>query len=181
MTNYAIFAADADIYYYEGAPEDLFCPSCGSYIGSKPYLPSNLKVQKLEKDFSYSYDGKLILSNKAKAFLEENISTKLVFHRVNSEPEAFVFETPNIAIFDSEKRKTRFIDKCDQCGNFESIIGSTPPFLKIDHDLDKMGVYVTDIQFGSGREKSPLIIVGEQLGLMLKKAFKEIDLEEVRN
>jgi len=41
-------------------------------------------------------------------------------------------------------------------------------------------LYFTDIQFGSGKEKSPLIIVGEKLGKMLKKTFKEIDLEEVR-
>ncbi len=180
MTNYAIFSADADIDYYNDAPEELFCSSCGSYISSKSYFPSELMVKSLKKDFSYSYDGQLILSRKAKVFLEENSSTELRFHKVNSTPEAFVIEALGKAIFDSEKRKTRFISKCDMCGKFESIVGSTPPFLKNSCEIEQMGVYFTDIQFGSGKEKSPLIIVGEKLGKMLKKAFKEIDLEEVR-
>ena len=60
------------------------------------------------------------------------------------------------------------------------MVGSTPPFLKNLADIEQMGVYFTDIQFGSGKEKSPLIIVGEKLGIELKNAFKDIDLEEVR-
>ncbi|MBE0389461.1 hypothetical protein PLUTE_b0426 [Pseudoalteromonas luteoviolacea DSM 6061] len=35
MTNYAIFAADADINYYQGAPEVFFCSSCGSCTNSR--------------------------------------------------------------------------------------------------------------------------------------------------
>ena len=180
MTNYAIFAADADINYYSDAPEELFCSSCGSYIGSKPYLPNDLMESGLKKDFCYSYDGQLIISTKAKIFLEVNSSTELEFHKINSDPEAFVIEAHGKAIFDTEKRKTRFVSKCGKCGNFESIVGSTPPFLKNASNIEQMGLYFTDIQFGSGKEKSPLIIVGEKLGKMLKKTFKEIDLEEVR-
>ncbi|TQF67878.1 hypothetical protein [Pseudoalteromonas luteoviolacea] len=180
MANYAIFAADADINYYEGAPEVFFCSSCGSYTNSRQYFPNDLKVKSLKNDFSYSYDGQLIISTKAKVFLEENSSTKLEFHRVNSNPEAFVIEAPDKAVFDSEKRKTRLSGECSKCGKFESIVGSTPPFLKNVNEIEQMGMYFTDIKFGSGKEKSPLIIVGEALGKLLKKTFKEIDLEEVR-
>lgn len=180
MTNYAIFAPDADIYYYNKASEDLFCSSCGSYISSESYFPNKLRLKSLKQDFSFTYDGRLILSSRAKVFLEENASTELRFYQVNSTPEVFVIEVPDKAIFDAEKRKTRFIGKCGKCGKFESIVGSTPPFLKNTSDIDRMGIYFTDIQFGSGKEKAPLIIVGENLGKMLKKEFKEIDLEKVR-
>lgn len=180
MTNYAIFAADSEINYYDDAPEELFCSSCGSFIGSKSYWPSDLKITGLKKDFSYSYDGQLIISSKGKTFLEENSTTELRFQKVNSIPEAFVVEASIEVMFDTDRRKTRFIDHCTECGNFESIVGSTPPFLKTSINIEQMGVYSTDIKFGSGKEKSPLMIVGGKMGRKLKKEFKEIDLEEVR-
>ena len=179
MLSFALFAADADIYYYNDASKDLFCSLCGTYIGSSLYCP-DLKIKKLKNDFSHSYDGQLILSETARNFLEDNATTELKFHEVNTFPAVFVVEVTNRVLFDSEKRKTRFINRCEQCGGFESVVGASPPFLKKGSDIEPMGIYLTDILFGSGKEKSPLFIVGEKLGRRLKHRFKEIDLEEVK-
>lgn len=180
MKSYAVFATDADINYYNDAAEELFCSLCGSYISSKPYFPNDLQVKGLKKDFSFSYDGQLIISTQAKAFLEKNSSTELEFYKVSSNPDAFVMRASCEVIFNSVKRETRFINRCAQCGKFESVVGAMPPFLSNVSEIKSMGVYFTDIQFGSGREKSPLVIVGEEMGEILKQTFREIDLEEVR-
>lgn len=180
MTIFALFAPDCDAYYYEDAQEALFCPSCGSYVGESHYYPDQLSIKKLEKDFSFTYDGELLLSRRAVRFLQSEADSKLHFHKVNTEPEIYVLETTETVSFDSDKRKTSFVNPCSLCGNFESIVGATPVFLKNEGDVGSLSLASTDLKFGSSREKSPLHIVGEGLGRKLEKTFKEIDLVEVR-
>lgn len=180
MTSYALFAADCDIYYYDEANPDLFCTACGSFTGKERYYPSQLKISKLKGDICYSYDGQLLLSKKAKEFLEKASTSDISFQLVNTSPEVFVLSVESAVTFDVEKRKTRFEGMCESCGNYETIVGSTPPFLKVGEIVNPTEIYITDIQFGSGKEKSPLYIVGSELAKKLKKEFKEVDLEEVR-
>lgn len=180
MTSFAVFAPDCDAYYYDDAQEELFCSSCGSYVGKSHYYPDHLSIKKLKADFCFTYDGQLLLSKKAVEFLKSESDSKLCFHRVNTDPEIYVLETRETVPFDSDKRKTRFVNPCSLCGQFESIVGSTPVFLKNEGDIGSLSLSTTDLKFGSSKEKSPLYIVGDDLGRKLKKSFKEIDLEEVR-
>lgn len=180
MPNFAIFAPDCDCYYYDEAPKELFCPYCDSFIGKSPYYPDHLEVKNLKLNFSFTYDGRLLLSKNAKDFLKSESKSKLFFHRVNFEPEIYIVETKGTISFDSNKRKTRFVNPCAHCGSFESIVGATPIFIKNKAEIGSFSFVKTDLEFGSGREKSPLYIVSGKLGEKLKIAFREIDLEMVR-
>jgi hypothetical protein len=180
MTSFAIFAPDNGAYYYEYAQDELFCPSCKSYIEDASYHPKELAIKKLKTDFSFTYDGQLLLNNKAVEVLREAAATELIFFTVNQKPEIFILESTRTIVFDSNKRMTRFVDPCSQCGNFASIVGSTPVFLSGADDLGLLHLATTDLKFGSGKETSPLYIVGEDLGRKLKLVFREIELEEVK-
>ncbi|MCA3009916.1 MAG: hypothetical protein INH34_16205 [Phycisphaerales bacterium] len=81
--------------------------------------------------------------------------------------------------FDPVRRKTRFEKKCALCGNFESIVGATPAFILESEKVEEMGMYCTDLCFGSGREKSPLFVVGASLKDDLTRNFVELDFREV--
>lgn len=180
MTSFAIFAPDCDAYYYDDAGEELFCSSCGSFVSESSYYPAHLGIKSLKYNFCFTYDGQLLLSKQAKVFLESESSSQLCFHRVNSDPDIYVVETKGTVLFDQEKRKTRFVGHCSLCGNFESVVGSTPVFIKNETIIEPLSFVTTDLKFGSAKEKAPLYIVGKALGEKMKKAFKEIDLEDVR-
>lgn len=175
MKYFGIFAADCDAYFFKGAPEQHFCSGCGSCIGKDKYYPEKLDIRKL-KNFATTYDNRLLLSNVAREFLIEKSRTQLTFKLVNKKPDIYVMETSEIVAFDVEKRGTRFVDYCDICGNYESVVGATPIMLKGTSQIESCSVVKTDISFGSSKEKAPIYIVGEELAKELKNTFKEIDL-----
>lgn len=178
---YVLYAPDCDVFYYELAPNRLFCKSCGSYIGEEPYYPSKISLKQKKYDFCFTYDGRLLLSEQAKQFLQDQMLDGVSFRRIDVDPPIFVPIVSEVVHFDAGKRGTRFENRCDLCGSYESVVGATPAFL-LDLDLVQEGnIYVTDLEFGSGREKAPVYIVGERLAIGLKKKFNEIDLEAVKD
>lgn len=179
MKCYGIYASDCDVLFYEGAPEELFCTGCGSYICEEQYLPKSLNIKKQSKNFSFTYDNRLLLSKDARDFFIENSQTELSFHIVNRNPDLYIMDTVHLVAFDAVKRQTRFDEYCELCGNYESVVGVTPIFLKDANTFEPYSVAKTDVKFGTSREKSPIYIVGEELAAGLKKKFKEIDLVEV--
>lgn len=178
MNMYLISATDNDYSYYEDAPESLFCPNCNSYLGEDGFFPKTLKISKLKKDFSFTNDNHLLLSEKAVEFFKKYKIKNITFKLVNSKPKLFVPIIENVIQFNVKKRKTRFEKLCKLCGNYESIVGLTPIFLHRPIINNELCIFKTDISFGSGREKSPVIIAGEKLAKLLKKEFKEIDLHK---
>lgn len=178
---YVIYAEDNGYYYYNDADESLFCSQCGSYIGNEDYFPKKLPIKKLKKDFSYTYDGRLLLSESAVDFLKKLNIENITFKLVNKKPKIYVPILSKTIEFDPNKSKTRLENYCEQCGNYESIVKYAPNSLYDNETKVRCGcgVFKTNISFGSGREKSPLFIVGEKLAKLLKKEFKEIDLHKV--
>ncbi|MBK9585483.1 MAG: hypothetical protein KA176_11625 [Alphaproteobacteria bacterium] len=180
MTAFTLHAPDGGCHYFENADPSLFCPKCESYIGKEPYYPKSMDVRKPKYDFFACYDGRRLISEKAKIFLEKLKVEGLEFKRVNESPQFFLPVCYNIVEFDVEKRKTRFEKLCSQCGNYQYIVGATPAFLKNIKAVQADSWYRTDIEFGSGKAKKSLTIVGEKLKKTLEKEFKEIDFEAVR-
>lgn len=179
MNSYNLSAPDCDAFYFDGAEEEMFCSLCDSYIASEKYYPKKLQIGKPKYDFSFPYEGPLLLSEKAKLFLEQIPGINIQFKQVNPKPKRYVPVIKNEIVFNSLKGEVRFENKCNECGNYESIVGSIPPYLTDEEKISPLNMYVTDLHFGSGREKFPSYIVGDELGHMLKKEFKEILLDKV--
>ena len=176
MKSFGIFAADCNAHFYEDAPADLFCSGCGSYVAEQQYIPKHLNIKKLKKNIASTYDNRLLLSKLARDFFVNHASSKLTFHLVNSNPEFYIMDTDEVVAFNIVKRGTRFVDYCEICGEYESVVGATPIFIGETEQIEPYSVAKTDVSFGSSKEKAPIYIVGVELAVKLKKRFKEIDL-----
>lgn len=165
---YALTAADADGYYFENAPESTFCSSCSSCIRND-YYPTYLDIKNSKLDGSYTYDGQLLISKKVVDWCTKNEITGCDFIRVDTEKHLYTLKPGNTLSFDVIRREVIFDAFCGVCQQYEQIAGANPVFLKNINDEIINGFNRTDVEFGSGREKSPLII----LGIDTYKKFKK--------
>jgi hypothetical protein len=122
-------------------------------------VPQNIKIPK-KYDIGSSYDGRDIVSTQFKSFCEDNYPGEVDFFPITTSRDFYFMKPNRVLNFDAEKRKTQFLKPCSSCGNFESITGATPGVLKNIHEPIQLGFYRTDVAFGSGRGKSPFIIIG---------------------
>ncbi|MCS6997642.1 MAG: hypothetical protein NZ533_12000, partial [Casimicrobiaceae bacterium] len=114
--SYTISAPDCDTNYFEGAAPSLFCPECDSYIGSDEFVPE-LDLRSCELDFCFTYDGRLLVSKRAKTYLSQHCVTDLDFAAVDTKGLYYRILAGESVAFDAARRKTRFEKKCAVCGN----------------------------------------------------------------
>lgn len=175
---YTLSAPDCDKHYFEFAPSSLFCPECDSYVGAEEFVPQ-LDLRQCKLDFCFTCDGQLLVSQRGMACLSQHCSTPLRFATVDESAGFHSLSVESKVAFDYVRRKTKFERKCPVCGNYESIVGATPAFILRSDKVHEMGMYRTDICFGSGREKSPIIVVGAALKSCLTHEFPELDFRGV--
>ncbi len=180
VIGYILYGQDNNLSFFANAPKNILCLHCGSCLDTS-YYPKYLPLKKEVKDVSFTYDGRLIVSEKFKTFCDEYNVKGIEFFLVNEKPKFYFVSSNRFLNFDVEKRETRFENLCPYCSNYESVIGATPAFLK-DIDVSiKEGFYRTDIEFGSGSEKSPLFIIGLRTKkLIMKQHFKGIEFEAIK-
>lgn len=149
---------DNDSYMFSDFPTAESCDLCGYRMDFLKYNP-NYYTGKILPDFSATYDGFWIVSQKFKEFCVRKNVPNLAFDKFINLKTYYNFRPGNIVAFDAVRRKTWFEKKCDKCENYESVTGTRPTYLKIAEPL-KSGIYRTDLVFASGNEKHPLILVG---------------------
>lgn len=176
---YVLQGQDNDSYMLYDAPHLTRCSTCGELL-KRPHLIPDFKLNK-KFDVSSTYDGYTIVS---KRFVDEwhhNGGTGLVFNQLPADPDYFTVEANKEVEFDSVRRKTRFEDFKPCCNRFKSIAGATPAIIKnANMTLSKTQAFQTDVLFGSGDEKHPLIIIPTSIGIALKKAkLSGLDFGEV--
>lgn len=182
--NYSLSGYDNDSYMcsstdrvFEEMESLEVCPKCG-YRTDFEYINKNFRVKRRTNDISYTYDGYCIVSLKFKEACERAHLQSVQFTKLPGDKEYFHLKSACIVEFDTEKRKTRFENKCEECGNYESTVGATPAFIKGELASD---ICRTDIMFGSGNAKHPMILISEKA----KEVFEREKLngvlaEEVR-
>lgn len=147
------------------------CPACG-YRTNFNYINSDFRVKRRTNDISYTYDGYCIVSLKFKEACERAHFKSLQFSQLPGDKEYFHLVPSCVVEFDTEKRNTRFKKKCETCGNFESVVGANPAFIKGELTSD---ICRTNILFGSGNAKHPLILVSSKV----KETFEREKLKGV--
>jgi hypothetical protein len=145
-------------------------------VSDREWIDPSFKPGKTDLDASYTYDGYLIVSER---FRSAVAGADVRFHQLPSAPGFYSLIVENVVRFHAARRKTTFERRCLQCGRFFVVAGATPVFLKSTGPLaDKM--YRTDVEFGTGDEQHPLIVVGPGLGEQLRVAGLEgVDLRLV--
>lgn len=153
------------------------CGACGELLAKWDEPLSRLVLKKRKYDISITYDGVTAVSERFKIIYERNNLCGLAF-RPLPDDSAFYAIFPSRAVeFDSESRKTRFINRCQQCGHFDSVVGATPVYLKAGVRIGDREFVRTDLEFGSHDEKHPLLLCGESAGQALSSAaLRGLDL-----
>ena len=176
---FVIFGHDNRSYFFGNAPSEIFCPKCDSVIKKDSFFPSHIRVR-TGLDVSATYDNRKIVSERFKNLCERERIPGIEFISVHGSGKIyFIPVVARVAAVDFRRRKTRFEDKCEKCGQFESIIGATPAYL-IDSKPLGPGFFKSDLEFGSGRAKAPLLFIDREFGMVLRDAkLLGMDLEEI--
>lgn len=133
------------------------CPACG-YKTDTFFINPKFRVKRRSYDLSYTYDGYAIASLKFKEACARRGLTGVAFLTLPLDKEFFVLQPTTTVKFDVERRKTQFVGFCEGCGLHRSVAGATPAVLKEQPSSDIAG---TDVLFGSGNERHPLLIATE--------------------
>lgn len=135
--------------------------ACGELLEKNVGLVEDAHVSNVLFDVSSTYDGIEIVSERFKIVCEKNKLKGLVFTSLNNHELLYAIRAIRIVQFDTERRATRFGKYCESCRQYSSVAGATPAYLKKGESIDDMEFVRTDIEFGSGDEKSPLLLCGE--------------------
>jgi hypothetical protein len=153
------------------------CPEC-HYRTNFEFVNQLFQLKRKTFDLSVTYDGYYIASLKFKEALNRDGITGIKFVAISKEPEFFVMFVSKVVPFDTEKRKSRAEKYCTVCGNYESIVGATPAFLK---ESPRFDLSRTDVAFGSGNAKHPLLIARETfVSLVKREKLKGLYFEPTR-
>lgn len=145
---------------------------------AEPRLGVIIKNRKY--DVSITYDGVVIVSEMFKSVYAANNLSGLEFRQLPDDTPFFAIHATRAVEFDAERRKTRFIKPCQECGRHESVVGATPVFLKSGSEVDEREFVRTDLEFGSGDEKHPLLICGKAAAKAIRDAkLKGLDLKPI--
>ena len=169
---------DNDSYMLQGCSNLMRCSVCGELL-QRPKVVDAFRLVK-KRDVSATYDGYMVVSQR---FVDEWLrigGDGLELTSLLEEPGYFVIDASQEVGFDSERRKTRFENYRPCCGRYHSVAGATPAFVKSPKDLPPTRATRTDVIFGSGDEKHPLIIIPLELGKALKRAkLSGLELSDV--
>jgi hypothetical protein len=146
------------------------CEGCGLISPEKrrDAISSDVRVKKRRMDVSATYDGFTIVSTKFKGWVESHYPDGVAFQPLLSDPTFYVLSVSREIAFDSARRKTRFLNFCPVCKQYEEVIGATPGYVKATPEPFS-GLYRTDIAFGSGNSKHYLVIIDPKCYLECKQ------------
>ena len=179
LIGYDLSGPDNGTFMFRGGSEVKRCPLCGYYVDFLAYNPDyQFKRREADKydgyikrgaDFSSTYDSYDIVSDRFRTFCLEQQYEGLAFGEFSNDKTHFNFMPNRIVRFDALRRNTTFEKLCRVCRNYESVVGATPPYLLRSKPLED-GFYRSDLLFGSGDRKGPLILVGLETKAKLKAA-----------
>jgi len=179
---HVVYGRDNDRYVFRDRDDVPRCERCGGLLdkweGDQIRLDDPVSIG---MDISTTYDGVVVVSPRFREVVAESDLVGLSFLELHG-GFAVLRATRRIA-FDAATRRTRFEERCDACGNCESVIGATPAFLMPPVDVRPVEFVWTDIEFGSGDEKSPLLVCGDRAARALRRAKLSglDDFSEVRS
>ena len=136
------------------------CDTCGELIAKWEEPLTGLVVKCRRHDISVTYDGIVVATVRFKSIYERQKLLGLKFRQLPDDPSFFAVYATRAVQFDAERRKTRFIDRCAECGHFESVVGATPLYLSSNSQIGDKEFVRTNLEFGSDDEKSPVLLCG---------------------
>ncbi|CTR29901.1 hypothetical protein [Escherichia coli] len=165
IIGYQLSAVDNHAYFFDDAPDNIFCDKCGCCIDNT-YLPEDLKTRN-KCDIGYTYDGRPIVSLKFKEYIE-GLVLNVDFFPVNKKQTLFLMKPKDIVSYTAYKKK----NYCDKCHQYHDQVMPDPTFYDETGCILEKGMFFTSESFGSGKEKSPSIILGIETAKIISDAIK---------
>jgi hypothetical protein len=164
-------------FYLNGLPHPACCRTCGRKIDSN-YVNPSYRVAKRRFDFAGTYDGYDIVSSRFKAFCEKR-KLGAEFIPLPADADFFWIRAKKIVKCDLTSGQTEVANKCSTCGKYHDIIG-TDSVLWRAKKPPATGLYRSDLEFASGHEQSPLLLVDVNTGRQMKRMrFGGLELEPI--
>lgn len=163
---------------YKTLPPNI-CPVCHTPL--KREINPNFIVSNKRSCLRYTYDSFCIVTEDFKNFCTLNHYPNLEFKEFPKSPGNYYFTPLDIFPLDPIRQKIKFEECCSSCGGFKGAYGSSPGFKSKNFTLPSNDfIYRSDIEFGSEEKKSPLIIVGLETEIKMKKfGLKGIYFDDV--
>lgn len=117
-------------------------------------------------DAAYTFDNQLIVSRFFRQIVERAGSTAVRFVDIPTEPKFFLFVADDVIEWDRSAVRS-FGPVCATCGRNESVVGSGRAIPDIDA-IDRLGIYRSDLEFGEGDGRHPIIVVGREMRHLLR-------------
>lgn len=181
IIGYVLYGYDNDSYMYYWDKNMPVCDECGYKLNFQ-YTNPEFKLKRRVYDLSFTYDNCCIVSLKFKEFCERERYQSINFGKFLLEPNFFHFTANNIVQLKSVEGGIRFVNFCEKCKNYESIVFPGPKLINNRKEPLEDGFYRTDLFFGSGNEKNPLLIIGVDTYKKIKREkFKGLSFDEIKN
>ncbi|WP_134643127.1 hypothetical protein [Pseudaestuariivita atlantica] len=155
------------------------CPTCG--VRSRTWdRPEQARRKKLPYDFNDTYDGKVILSERARAYFMAHWPDQMDFRQIfenawEAEPRrVLTVENPDEVVEYSSQYGSGDGNPCPDCGlcYCQTFKGNLYRFGNAEL-IAEDGVFRTDISFGHAF-RSPLWLAGEKAAMAISVLFREV-------
>lgn len=153
----------------DGRPHPATCPTCGRKT-DPAFISPTFRARHRSWDASCTYDGYYLASKRLRRVAGEHGWRGVEFDPLPADADFFRLRVTQLIEFDSVARQTRFENPCPDCGRFHDVVGATPVRLKNPGALAPDGVYRTDLEFASGHEQHPVVLVGTEIAEQIRAA-----------
>ena len=163
---YALYGICNHAYFFDDAPDNVFCDQCGCCIDDD-YLPKELKLPN-RADISFTEDARCIVSQRFKEFIE-TLGYKIDFLPVNQNKTLFLMKPVQIIKYSAYQLEKY----CEKCHQYQHQVAPRADFYYETGKVLQNGIFFTSTAFGSGIEKWPTIILGTETAKVIGEAVKK--------
>ncbi len=160
----------------DGVPHPETCKSCGRKTNDR-YINPTFRARKRKKDVGATYDGYFLVSRRFRDVCVGEHSSGAEFLPLPADSDYLVLRASRAVRYDAGRKE----NYCSECAAYFSVVMPVRAFAVGAERPLTAGFYCSDIEFASGHEQHPILLVGPTTGEMLRnqKFRGGLHLEEV--
>jgi hypothetical protein len=147
-------------FFDDEPPPGVVCPACRTVL-DEAWWPGAIALN-TTKDVCSTYDNVTVVTERfVEACAARGISGA-TFHRFSGGGNRHYYFVDATRVLECDLRdRSRFGQPCTACGQPDYIVGGVPPWLKGSGPVPT-GFSRTDVAFGSGQARRPLLVIDAQ-------------------
>ena len=165
---FEITGADAGWYYADDERPGIACLNCQS-VTNHDFVSRAAEVKR-GRDFAFTYDGHLLVSDRFRRFCLDSGYGDVVFEAATAKGDYFDLRPTRVLNVDVIRSKCRFTAACTSCGQFVGIHSGVGTIFKDVATPLVDGFYRTDIYWAHAWNKAPEFIVAPETRRKIKAA-----------